>query len=230
MTREYLLQFLKKKILTARSDTPFFVGIDGVDGSGKSIFADELAEHLRNKHQKVVRASLDGFHNPEHVRYQKGKDSPEGYYADSFNYREVSEVLLKPLRSGVGEYRTSTFDYRTNSKTNSPIQQSTPDTILVMDGVFLFRPELLKYWDMRIFLDVDFEETLRRVLQRSTEQEYIGAEQKILERYRNRYIPGQKLYLKNVNVRGIADVLIDNTDVQNPIIKKGKTCFFSEIA
>lgn len=52
------------------------IGIDGVDGAGKTIFADELAEVLRAAGQKVVRVSIDGFHNPREVRYVRGRSFP----------------------------------------------------------------------------------------------------------------------------------------------------------
>jgi hypothetical protein len=35
-----------------------------------------------------------------------------------------------------------------------------PDAVLVFDGVFLLRPQLNNAWDLRIFLEVDFQETL----------------------------------------------------------------------
>jgi uridine kinase len=40
---------------------PVRVAIDGVTGSGKSTFADELVAHVR---RPVVRATVDGFNRP----------------------------------------------------------------------------------------------------------------------------------------------------------------------
>ncbi|GAB2673583.1 hypothetical protein [Kribbella swartbergensis] len=39
------------------------VGVDGVDGSGKTTFANELADVLRNLGRYVVRVSVDDFHH-----------------------------------------------------------------------------------------------------------------------------------------------------------------------
>jgi len=44
------------------------VGIDGVDGVGKSMFGDELAQVLAAAGRSVIRASIDGFHNPRAIR------------------------------------------------------------------------------------------------------------------------------------------------------------------
>ena len=54
------------------------VGVDGVDGAGKTTFADELARALRAEGRPVVRVSLDDFHNPRAVRYRLGRESPAG--------------------------------------------------------------------------------------------------------------------------------------------------------
>lgn len=40
------------------------VGIDGVDGAGKTCLADELAGVLQAQGAPVIRASVDGFHRP----------------------------------------------------------------------------------------------------------------------------------------------------------------------
>ena len=46
---------------------PVRVGIDGMSASGKTVFADELAGVLHEKGKRVVRAGLDGFHNPPEI-------------------------------------------------------------------------------------------------------------------------------------------------------------------
>ena len=72
------------------------------------------------------------------------------------------------------------------------------DTVIA-DGVFLFRPELDDLWDVRIYLDVDPDEQLRRVLARD------GAD--TLERYDKRYRPAYDAYKRAVRPHEIADVV-----------------------
>ena len=55
------------------------VGIDGVDGAGKTTLADTLADALEAAGIAVIRASVDGFHHPRAVRYRLGRESPEGF-------------------------------------------------------------------------------------------------------------------------------------------------------
>ena len=72
------------------------VGIDGVDGAGKTHFADELGDVLRVSGRSVIRASVDGFHNPRAIRYRMGRDSPEGFFRDSYDYEQLKATLLDP--------------------------------------------------------------------------------------------------------------------------------------
>ena len=46
------------------------------------MLADELIEPLRARGRSVIRASIDGFHNPREIRHQQGRDCPKGYYED----------------------------------------------------------------------------------------------------------------------------------------------------
>jgi uridine kinase len=70
------------------------------------------------------------------------------------------------------------------------------DAILLVDGVFLYRPELNDLWDFGIFVDIDFDLVLERGSQR--DQAWMDSLAAAEDRYRNRYIPGEKLYLAAV--------------------------------
>ena len=69
------------------------IGIDGVDGAGKTTFADDLAAELRSRGRDVVRVRLDDFLNPSAVRHRRGRRSPSGYWADSFDYERFRAAL-----------------------------------------------------------------------------------------------------------------------------------------
>jgi uridine kinase len=59
--------------------------------------ASEIVEKLNESDRPVISTSVDHFHNPEKVRYAKGRDSAEGYYLDSFNYQAIKEMILDPF-------------------------------------------------------------------------------------------------------------------------------------
>ena len=151
MTRADAVEQLAASIAGLRPGHAARVAIDGVDGAGKTMLADELVEPLRRAGRQVVRASVDGFHNPRAVRYARGPDSAEGYFLDSFDYAALKRELLEPLGpTGDGSFRTVVFDYRTDRAVQAPRQVAPRDAVLLFDGVFLSRAELRGSWDMTV--------------------------------------------------------------------------------
>ncbi len=195
------------------------VGIDGVDCSGKSTFALELAEELRKSDRKVLVSSIDGFHRPSEMRYARGEFSAEGYYHDSFDYDKLKKTLLEPLKSGniPLTVQTRSFDFRANQAVDDQFETvDSLEAILIFEGVFLFRPEILDFWDFKIFLHVDFEVSFKRGMVRDLD--LFGERSAVEEKYSRRYIPGQKLYLSEVNPSKKADLVIDNNDPLRPSV------------
>lgn len=216
MKRPELLELLGGLLLERESPHPLRVAIDGPDGAGKTMLADELAEHLTGK-RPVIRSGIDGFHNPRELRYRRGPDSPEGYFLDSFDTEALRTLLLDPLGPGGSRrYRRALFDYRVDDEVAAPEEEAPADAVLLFDGIFLLRPELAPFWDFSIFVHADFDEIVRRAEAR--DRELMGGVEAVRERYRRRYIPGQELYFSRCAPRAIADVVIDNTDVLEPTV------------
>lgn len=215
MSREELVHALARAIDAIVVAHPVRVGIDGPDAAGKTTLAGELAEALRIGGRKVVRASIDGFHRPRAERYAKGPNSPIGYFEDSFDYTALRDVLLDPLGpSGDGRYRTQVFDFKTDQPTDQADQEADRHAVLIFDGVFLLRAELRAHWDYSIFVEAPFDETLRRAIDRDAE--LMGGTEEVRRRYRERYIPGQELYFAAARPDELADVIVHNSDPQQP--------------
>jgi uridine kinase len=216
MERIQLLRSLAEMILRIESDHPIRVAIDGVDASGKTILADQLAETMKTGMRQIIRASVDDFHNPQHIRRNRGDLSPQGFYHDSFNYPALIDVLLEPLGPiGDRRYRTAVFELQNDQPVEEPYKTATWDAILLIDGIFLLRPRLMPYWDLTIYLDVDFAHSMARGVQRDAV--FYGSEIAASRRYQQRYIPGQKLYHQAAQPLDKADILIDNNDLEAPV-------------
>lgn len=221
MERQHLLHRTANIIRSMEKPPPLRIGIDGVDASGKTYLADELAAILE-KDRTVIRASIDGFHNPRAMRYKLGRYSPEGYYRHSFDTDALITALLKPLGPGGScLYRTAVFDYRTDKPVMDEAKRVPNNAILLFDGIFLQQPALRKYWDIIILLDVDFKTTVPRAIKRAIEEDatWKRRENEIEEQYQKRYVPGQLLYFKESKPRESADIVIGNTDFANPSIR-----------
>ena len=87
--RRRLLDDIAARILHISRPGVVLVAVDGVDGAGKSTFADELARVLRGSARTVIRASVDSFHHPRAIRYRQGRDSPQGFFEDSYDYASL---------------------------------------------------------------------------------------------------------------------------------------------
>jgi len=165
----------------------------------------------------VIRASVDGFHNPARVRYLRGTKSPEGYYRDSFNYEALVKLLLIPLGpDGTLRYCSAVFDHRSDSEIPVSLETADVSAILLFDGVFLLRPELREYWDFTVFVDADFDVTIARAVER--DRASFGTPEEASRRYEERYRPGQKLYLEECQPKARAMVVVDNNDSGEPVV------------
>lgn len=189
------------------------VAVDGVDGAGKTVFADELADVLRRRGIEVVRASVDDFHHPPGVRYRQGRDSPHGFFEDSYDYAALRRLLLDPLGPG-GDRRfvRAIHDVRTERPVDAPLETAPERGVLVVDGIFLHRPELADRWDHSVFLHVPFETSIPRGAQRG------DGDPDPASAANRRYVEGQRLYLARCRPRERASVVVDNTDLDRPRI------------
>jgi uridine kinase len=192
------------------------VAVDGVDASGKTTFADALADAVRPS-RPVVRATVDRFHRPRSERLRRGALSPEGCYRDSFDHDALWRELLSPFGpEGSGQHRTGVHDHESDIPSFAPVEPSAVDAALLVDGVFLQRPELRAAWDVVVLLTVTDEEVLRRAVARDART--LGSAQAVLERYRRRYLPAQALYEAEAEPHRRADWVVDNEDPSSPVL------------
>ncbi|MFL6077125.1 MAG: uridine kinase [Mycobacteriales bacterium] len=189
------------------------VAVDGPDGSGKSIFGDELASAVRALDRPVVRVSLDDFHNVQAVRYRQGRESPEGFWQDSFNYLRFHSDVLQPFAAGGSRrYRPAAHDLASDTVLEPGPRTAEPGTVLIVDGLFLHRDEAVGAWDLSVFLDVPSEVTARWMALRD------GTNPDPQHPSMRRYVEAQRLYFKACSPHQRADILIDNGDLPAPRI------------
>jgi uridine kinase len=198
--------------LARRGHAALTIAVDGVSGSGKTSFADDLAGELRARGRSVVRASVDDFHRPKAERYRMGRNSSDGHYLESYDYDALKRELLDPLApGGTRVYRTKVFDLETDTPELSQLREAQDGTILIVDGLFLNRDELRDYWDLSIFLDVPFDVATRRCAARD------GSVADYLHSSNRRYVEGETRYLKECRPRDRASIVIDNSDYSRPV-------------
>jgi uridine kinase len=218
-TYEALLDRLANTIATLHPDRRIRVAIDGVDGAGKTMLADALAPFVIAKGRPVIRASVDDFHHPRTVRYARGRYSPDGFFLDSYDYAAFRRLLLDPLGpAGSGNYIAKHFDHRTDQPVAPRPRQSPSAAALIVDGIFLHRPELRACWDLSIFLQVDFAASRERNATRDGTPDVLNPDTPSSQRYTG----GQQRYLSECRPAQQADIVIDYNDLRAPAVLKWK--------
>lgn len=200
-----------------------FAAIDGVDGSGKTTFADALAAELAGAAvpRPVVRVSLDDFHHRRDVRYRRGRGSAAGFRHDSYNVEQFLAYVLNPLKpGGSGSYRPTGHDVHTDAVLSPPKLPVPANAVVLVDGLFLHRRELAAQWDFSLFLDVPFPVTAARMALRD------GTPADPDAPAMQRYVGGQRLYFTDTDPAARATLVVDNTDPDRPRIIPGRAASY----
>jgi uridine kinase len=214
-TRSELLDRLAGEIESVPAAHPVRVAVDGPPAAGKTTMADELAVVLRARGREVIRSSIESFMLPRAQRYRRGEFSPEANYHDSFDYDALRRVLLDPLGpDGDRRYQTAVYNWHTDTALSKPVTTARTDAVLLLEGVFLLRPELTGQWDLRVFVSAAFEETLDRG--RARDLARLGSIAEVERRFRDRYIPAQELYFAEARPAERADIIVHNDEPRQP--------------
>ena len=212
--RTTLLRGLRDEVRRTYRAGRVILGVDGLDGSGKSTFADAFADVFAEDGASVFRASMDGFHRPRAERYARGRDSPQGFYLDSYDEATFRRVLVDPFRDGATMpstgFQLAAWDVDRDVPAEARWVTGPEDAVLIVDGRFLHRPSLRGIWHSSIWLDVPAEVAARRMAERD------GSDPDPAAPANARYRLGQELYLREAAPSRAASVIIDNTDPEHP--------------
>lgn len=174
------------------------VAVDGRHGAGQREFADGLAEVLEAKGSKVFRASIGDFFRPRADRERAGWLDGAAHYREAYDYSLLRRVLVDPFHTaGSTGFVLTGFDAVRDQPVFQPKWMSAAfDAILVLDGVFLHRPDLAGLWNYSIWLSTPLLE--------SDDEEI------------TRDAAADEAYLKDANPSENATTIIDNQDVDHP--------------
>lgn len=185
------------------------VGVDGLTAAGKTSLGHELARALERRGRPVLRASLDDFKRPWAERHLYDRTTGEGYYRNAFDYATARRLLLEPMGpGGDGRVALCSIDPLTQIDHSADVTAAADNAVLIVDGVFAFRPEIDAHWDLRIWVQVDEATSLRRGGARDGDDTV----------HRERYLPAERLYLAEADPVPRVQVLIDNTDLATPVL------------
>ena len=160
----------------------------------------------------VLRVSIDGFHRPRAQRIARGR-GPETFYEDSYDYDAFRRAVVEPFRRGE-PVTPAVNDVEADEPARAAPVAVGPDTVLLVDGIFLQRPELTDVWDAAVWVDVPFSVSVPRGNARFGD----GHDPDPAAEANRRYVEGQRLYLAATNPRARATWVLDNTDLERPVL------------
>ncbi len=223
MNEKETFELIKESVHSIREikTKPIRIAINGIEGTGKTVFAEKLTEYLNSEKLNAIQVSIDGFHFNKEVRYKQGRDSAKGYYEDSYDELAFVEKVLKSSQSEFPNYTIATHDLETDEYLNLEPKYLENDTVLITDGAYLFKPNYKNHWDLKIYLKTSFETAMKRGIER--DKNSLGGIEQTKEKYQKRYHKSSKMYLTENEPEKIADIIIDNTDFNNLKIIKNTT-------
>ena len=183
--------------------------IDGIDGAGKTTFATDLAAAVRERGVASAVVSLDGFHAPAAVRHQ-GADDADTWYLHAYDYDTFRRLVVEPFRTG----GPVALDHR--SRVDDAVIPDPPRfrpedrSVLVVEGVFLHRKELVGLWHTSAWLEVRMEVGLARTAERD------GSDPDPAAAINRRYFGAEERYLREFDPRRRANATFDLGDPASP--------------
>ncbi|MFA7707710.1 MAG: hypothetical protein WCX73_02065 [Candidatus Pacearchaeota archaeon] len=169
------------------------ISIAGGSGSGKTWMAEQLTKKINAKTLK-----LDDYIIPETITPTSNWDIPSCWNLDL-----IEEHLTKFLAGK--SFKKPIYNFKTG--TNEQKEIITPDKKLIVEGLYALHPQLKKYSNLSMFMDIAKEERLNRVLKRDIIERGTKTKEQIIKRWKESIQP---MYLVFVGVQKYkADIVLN---------------------
>ncbi len=136
--------------------TPAVIAISGFGGSGKSSLANSLGTALN-----IPVIGIDSF-------MKLGAFTSEYNFWEIMDFARLENEILKPFLNKDGEISYGHFDPKLNKISETRTSQNTGR--IIVEGVGLIRPELIKYFTYKIWIDCPLEIAIERGKKRDREE------------------------------------------------------------
>jgi uridine kinase len=190
---------------------PFFLGVAGGSGSGKTTVAERLAELMGPGNVALVR--LDSYYRDlNHLPFEE-REAVNHDHPDDFDW-PLLLAHLEGLREGL-EVQVPVYDFATHSRQveRSPI---APARIVVVEGILvLYEPELRERFDLRVFVDTDADVRFIRRLERDV-AERARSPESVIEQYLTTVRPSHLQFVEPT--KRYADVIVPHGGMNAPAL------------
>jgi uridine kinase len=201
------------------------LAVDGIDGSGKSRFADALAVACAAEGAPAVILRVDDFRRP--VDWGAvAADEATLYYERYYDIAGL-DACLRAFLDGAPRVVMPRFDPAREVLDGTHELRFGDAPLCIVEGVFVLRARTAAGAPL-IALDVREDEACRRIVARDVGRG--RALEVVQHRITHRYLPAQARYRAAFDPAGIADVLIDNADWDGPRMLRRETGRFPAAA
>lgn len=200
-------------ILSKRREVPFeqslLVGISGIDASGKGFIAEKIKNFLLALKFNVAVINVDGWLNLPQIRFNSANPA-ENFYKKGLRFFEMFTKLILPFQQNRSVNLIADFAEETASEFRKYQYFYQDIDIILLEGIFLFKTEFLRLFDLKIWIECSFETALNRAVKRS--QENLSPDETI-RAYQTIYFPAQKIHFKKDKPKMSADLIFDNDEI-----------------
>lgn len=182
MTVEEMSKVLWQEITRVLEQKEFvLVALDGRCAAGKTSLANEMQSTYGCN---VVH--MDHFFLRPEQRTAERFNEPGG----NVDYERFLQEVLQPLKENKA-FSYGIFDCHEQKITE--YAEIVPKTVTIIEGSYSCHPELVKYYDLKVFLDVDKEEQQQRILNRNGKEG--------LAMFQNKWIPLEEMYFESFQIK-----------------------------
>ena len=190
------------------------VGISAVDGVGKTRFTDTVFGLLVDRDIPTAVVHVDCFTNDTDRRHASS-DRVSNYYDHTFDHTSLVQNVLQPISEGKAVEVELVHPSPQDDSLQVHHSYNIPphNAVALVEGVFLFRPELVGYFDYKALLIMPISSMLDRL--RKRDESLLGPS--VLDKVLQKYVPAQQLYLETVHPERLVEVVFDFSDWEHPI-------------
>lgn len=198
------------QILERRASVPdtrsLLVGISGIDGSGKGFLASQLEAHLALHAVTAAILNVDGWLNLPEKRLDRTAPA-ENFYENAIRFDDFFAQLVMPLKDRGSVHLVADFTEETASSYRKHTYEFKDVSVVLVEGIFLFKPQYRKHFDLTIWIECSFATALVRAIARA--QEGLSPANTIAA-YETFYFPAQRIHLAQDKPRENADLIFEN--------------------
>ena len=204
-----------RKILERRASVPdtrsLLVGVSGIDGCGKGYLAGQFLAHLGFHGVTPAIVNVDGWLNLPEKRFDQTAPA-ENFYENAIRFDDFFKQLVIPLRDRRSVHLVADFVEETASHYRKHTYDFKDVSVVLVEGIFLFKPQYRNYFDLTIWIDCSFSIALARAINRA--QEGLSPANTIAA-YDTIYFPAQRIHLAQDQPREHADLIFENNQGTN---------------